>query len=293
MRVIKDILHLSGPVKAAQCLVAAAGLLVPRKITDALLSEEPIRPIRDFTRWLGDRGYGIHFNDEGRNGSLALLDYQENRTQRIAWRLLDFSSVGIHIEAESGGDYDLATGLYLPGLQLFWSEQRWPQLPKWLETTIRSVRYRYGLELDARLCFGEGDAVLRWSLAMDPDCGSANEPRWRRGRASLLDTVFGKKKIREVASKVQQVQIPMPEGPLDAVAIWTKHAERRARTKPRYFTTVSFDFAKPVEVGHRKGGWTGVGTSGATIEEGIGQAVGILLKARQENGLAPDGKTIN
>jgi len=53
--------------------------------------------------------------------------------------------------------------------------------------------------------------ALGWSLWMPSHMSKSDDPRWRRGSLSLLDTVFGETSFSEKQVDKQAVLVPMPE----------------------------------------------------------------------------------
>lgn len=72
--------------------------------------------------------------------------------------------------------------------------------------------WRSGEDRELSVTFGGSDrTVIRWSLWMSDSEWRSDDPKWRRGRVSLVEAILGKREMRWEPKDTHAVLIPMPE----------------------------------------------------------------------------------
>lgn len=138
--------------------------------------------------------------------------------------------------------------------------------------------------------------ALWCDLWADSSCSSNRESFWHphRRRFSIhpLDLLLGDVRYTERIIECGQVQVPMPERPYPALYKWYSWTQ----TRPRFpwwplvscGVGVTLDFKEPVPVpGKGENSWDcggdelhGFSTPAVTVQEAVGNVVGVVLKDR-------------
>lgn len=222
----------------------------------------------------GDQRVHWHSSKEGKNAGRFWLHFYtpRHRTIGLEWALFRFvCNVGVDV------DEDVTLHVSIPGLGALYLS---------FEGFIREGRYNHEIRL---AIFDKG---FWWNFWTNRHEWKSTDSKWRRGAWHPIETFLGRAVYSKVILKEEQVFIPLPEGPREAIAKTELCTWKRPRwfAHHRHFVDMEIPRGAPFP-GKGENSWDigedgifGMSTEGTSVEKAIGRVVERVLEYRRRYG---------
>jgi hypothetical protein len=242
----------------------------------------------------------VHWSNEneqpgGRYGSIlrngqAWIHCGENC---LGWQwVLGKWGLGVGLTVDLyGGEHELSGHAYLPGVRAYWSLDR--AIPQRFRQKVSAWwKRRWGYDGRDLQCDVHHDGL--WVKVWAPENGwESTQPRWMDWHFDPADFFLGRPKHSSRVLRVEEAEVPLPEGLYPATITFDEATWKRPRwpfVKRRLGADVKL--FKPIPVpGKGENSWDcgedafySIGCCATTVAEAIGAAVAAAMRDRERYG---------